>query len=91
MNSTPAASEGGDGEPTLGATTAINQERAWQAHADAWGACDEAEPYLGWTGHGYGHPQSVTRGYDRELEENSAPMAANMTTPRSPVAATWME
>ena len=30
-----------------GPTTAVNQERAWRANADAWGSCDEAEPSLG--------------------------------------------
>jgi hypothetical protein len=64
--------ENGDGEPTLGATAALNQETAWRANPAAWGACDEEEPSLGWTGHGRGHPESarLTRGYDHDLEQN---------------------
>lgn len=59
-----------DGEPTLGATTAMNQGLAWRANPEAWGACDEAEPSLGWTGHGYGHPQIGRRGYGDDREQN---------------------
>lgn len=61
---------GGDDEPTLGATTAINQEHAWRANADAWGSCDEAEPSLGWTGHGRGHHEMALRGYDHDREHD---------------------
>ncbi len=46
---------GGDEEPMLGATTAMNQEDAWRC--SAWDSSDEAEPSLGWTGHGRGHPE----------------------------------
>ncbi len=60
----------GDEEPALGSTTAVNQEHAWRANADAWGSCDEAEPSLGWTGHGRGHPEMALRGYDDDREHD---------------------
>jgi hypothetical protein len=60
----------GDEEPALGSTTAVNQEHAWRANADAWGSCDEAEPSLGWTGHGRGHSEMALRGYDDDREHD---------------------
>ena len=64
---------GGDDEPALGAKTAINQEHAWRANADVWGSCNEAEPSLGWTGHGRGHPEMALRGYDDDRERTTGP------------------
>ncbi len=64
---------GGDEEPALGATTAVNQQHAWRANLDAWGSCDEAEPSLGWTGHGHGHPEMTLRGYDDDRERTTGP------------------
>ncbi len=64
---------GGDEEPALGATTAVNQQHAWRANADAWGSCDEAEPSLGWTGHGHGHPEMALRGYADDRERTTGP------------------
>ncbi|WP_292532276.1 hypothetical protein [Methylocystis sp.] len=49
---------------------AVNQQHAWRANADAWGSCDEAEPSLGWTGHGHGHPEMALRGYDNDREHD---------------------
>ena len=46
----------GDGEPTLGATTATSQCHSWRASTYEFYNCDEEEPALGWTGHGRGHP-----------------------------------
>ena len=63
----------GDEEPTLGATMAVNQAHAWRANLDAWGSCDEAEPSLGWTGHGRGHPEMAPRGYDDDREATTGP------------------
>ncbi|MGD9543556.1 MAG: hypothetical protein AB7F41_10630 [Methylocystis sp.] len=60
--------DGADGEPTLGSTTAINQERAWAAPR-GW-PVDDGEPSLGWTAPGRGHPETAMRGYDDEREQN---------------------
>jgi hypothetical protein len=65
--------EGGDEEPALGATAAMNQEHAWRAKLNAWGSSDEAEPSLGWTGHGRGHPEMALRGYDDDRERTTGP------------------
>ncbi|MBG0800222.1 hypothetical protein IYW40_01655 [Methylocystis sp. H4A] len=62
---------GGDDEPALGATTAMNQEHAWRC--SAWDSSDEAEPSLGWTGHGRGHPEMALRGYDDDRERTTGP------------------
>lgn len=62
----------GDEEPTLGATTAVNQQHAWAASRVA-DAVDEAEPSLGWTGHGRGHPEMALRGYDDDRERTTGP------------------
>ncbi|MFO1125725.1 MAG: hypothetical protein U1E25_10840 [Methylocystis sp.] len=51
----------------------MNQEHAWRANPDAWGSCDEAEPSLGWTGHGHGHPEMALRGYDDDREATTGP------------------
>jgi hypothetical protein len=59
---------GGDEEPTLGATTAMNQEHGWRC--SPWDSSDEAEPSLGWTGHGHGHPEMALRGYDDDREHD---------------------
>jgi hypothetical protein len=55
----------GDEEPLLGATSGFHQGHAWNALTDE---ADEAEPSLGWTGIGHGHPETVMGGYadDRE-------------------------
>ena len=61
----------GDDEPALGATAAMNQKHAWRSSA-----CDsseEAEPSLGWTGHGRGHPEMALRGYDDDREATTGP------------------
>jgi hypothetical protein len=58
----------GDDEPTLGATTAMNQEHGWRASPSD--SSDEAEPSLGWTGHGRGHPEMALRGYDDDREHD---------------------
>ena len=34
------------------------------------GLSDEAEPSLGWTGHGHGHPEMALRGYDDDREHD---------------------
>ena len=60
---------GGDDEPTLGATTAVNQQHAWAA-SRVTDAVDEDEPSLGWTGHGRGHPEMALRGYDDDREHD---------------------
>jgi hypothetical protein len=60
---------GGDEEPTLGATTAMNQEHGWRS--SPWDSSDEAEPSLGWTSHGSGHPEMALRGYADDREEES--------------------
>ena len=62
---------GGDEEPTLGATTAMNQAHGWRA--SLWDSSDEAEPSLGWTGHGSGHPEMALRGYDDDRERTTGP------------------
>ena len=62
---------GGDEEPTLGATTTMNQAHGWRS--SPCDSCDEAEPSLGWTGHGRGHPQTVMRGYDDDREATTGP------------------
>lgn len=62
-----------DGEPTLGATTALNQERAWRATDDGVARCDEEEPALGWTGVGRGHPSMALGGYDADREATTGP------------------
>ncbi|AZG79115.1 hypothetical protein IYY11_01170 [Methylocystis sp. H62] len=36
-------------------------------------AVDEAEPSLGWTGHGSGHPEMALRGYDDDRERTTGP------------------
>ena len=46
----------------------INQAHAWRA--SRWGSVDEAEPSLGWTGHGRGHPEMALRGYGDEREHD---------------------
>jgi hypothetical protein len=61
----------GDDEPTLGATTAMNQEHGWRS--SPWDSSDEAEPSLGWTGHGSGHPEMALRGYDDDRERTTGP------------------
>jgi hypothetical protein len=64
---------GGDpndtGEPMLGATTAMNQERAWNSGGQfaSHPTCED-EPSLGWSD-GRGHPQTVMPGYDDDREE----------------------
>jgi hypothetical protein len=47
-----------EGEPTLGATVAFNQECAWPGLPGI-NPSDEDEPLLGWTGIGRGHPEPV--------------------------------
>jgi len=59
----------GDDEPALGATTAMNQEHGWRG--SPWDSSGEAEPSLGWTVHGHGHPEMALRGYDDDREEES--------------------
>lgn len=59
----------GDDEPALGATTAMNQEHGWRS--SLWDSSEEAEPSLGWTGHGRGHPEMALRGYADDREEES--------------------
>lgn len=61
---------GGDNEPTLGATTAINQECAWAAPR-GW-PVEDGEPSLGWIGNGRGHPEMALRGYDDDRESTTA-------------------
>ena len=39
----------------------------------AWDSSDEAEPSLGWTGHGRGHPEMALRGYDDDRERTTGP------------------
>jgi len=60
-----------DNEPTLGATVAVNQDHAWASPGGWLMSAAEAEPSLGWTGVGRGHPQAALPGYDddRELED----------------------
>lgn len=60
--------DGGCGEPTLGATAAINQECAWAATC-GW-PVEDGEPSLGWMSHGRGHPETAMRGYDDDREQN---------------------
>jgi hypothetical protein len=55
------------GEPTFDSTTCMNQEHAWAS--GGWMFRDEAEPSLGWTGNGRGHPETVMGGYADDLEE----------------------
>ncbi|MGZ9103543.1 MAG: hypothetical protein ACXW3Y_11750 [Rhodoplanes sp.] len=62
---------GGVDEPALGATMAMNQEHAWRC--SAWDSSDEAEPSLGWTGHGRGHPEMALRGYDDDRDRTTGP------------------
>lgn len=65
------AEDGGDaGESSLGATEALNQCHAWRDTAGWIAEYGEAEPSLGWTGHGRGHPERALRGYDDDREEN---------------------
>ena len=62
---------GGDEEPALGATTAMNQEHGWRSSPSD--GSDDAEPSLGWTGHGHGHPEMALRGYDEDRERTTGP------------------
>ena len=66
----PAEDDGDAGEPSLGATEALNQCHAWRDTAGWIAEYGEAEPSLGWTGHGRGHPERALRGYDDDREEN---------------------
>jgi hypothetical protein len=61
----------GDDEPSLGATTAMNQAHGWRS--SPCDSSDEAEPSLGWTGHGRGHPEMALRGYDDDREATTGP------------------
>jgi hypothetical protein len=60
---------GGGEEPALGATMAMNQEHGWRSSPS--GSSDEAEPSLGWTGHGRGHhPEMAAARVCRRSREN---------------------
>ncbi|MEA3197564.1 MAG: hypothetical protein QOF32_1616 [Gammaproteobacteria bacterium] len=64
----------GDSEPSLAATNAIDQRRAWQHNSEAmWAGSGESEPSLGWTD-GRGHPETAMRGYDDDREADPAEM-----------------
>ncbi|PWB89880.1 hypothetical protein C5688_13655 [Methylocystis sp. MitZ-2018] len=79
---------GGDDEPTLGATTAINQECAWGA-SRRW-PVEDGEPSLGWTAPGRGHPETAMRGYDDEREQNIGADDREHDDAERSAAATWM-
>ena len=55
----------------MGATMAMNQAHGWRGSPSD--SSDEAEPSLGWMGHGRGHPEMALRGYDDDREATTGP------------------